>query len=151
MPVFDDYAAYYDLLYNDKDYHSEVEYISSLIEKIGIKAAGSLLDIGCGTGKHAAEFIECGYEVFGVDLSSEMLRIAKENVPNCKFKRGRAEDFTIDKQFGIVASLFHVMSYQTSNKELYNSFANIYKHLKPDGLFIFDFWYGLPYYKSYQR
>lgn len=95
MPVFDDYAAYYDLLYNDKDYHSEVEYISSLIEKIGIKAAGSLLDIGCGTGKHAAEFIECGYEVFGVDLSSEMLRIAKENVPNCKFKRGRAEDFTI--------------------------------------------------------
>lgn len=34
------------------------------------------------------------------------------------------------------------MSYQTSNKELYNSFANIYKHLKPNGLFIFDFWYG---------
>ncbi len=142
MAVFNEYSTYYNLLYKDKNYHSEVEYIFSLIKKCGIKTTGSLLDIGCGTGKHVAEFIKKYSDIYGVDLSSEMLKTAKKNVPNGQFIQGRSENFLIDKQFDVAVSLFHVMSYQTSNKELYKSFTNVYKHLKPDGLFIFDFWYG---------
>ena len=52
MKVFEEYSKYYDLLYQDKDYEGEVEYIIDLIEKYAPKTA-SVLELGCGTGKHA--------------------------------------------------------------------------------------------------
>ena len=50
--VFDAYAAYYDLLYQDKNYHKEAKYILRLLEDNGI-SSGKILELGSGTGKHA--------------------------------------------------------------------------------------------------
>ena len=53
MKQFGDlYSKYYDLLYEDKNYFDEVEYIDFLIKK-NCQSAKTLLDMGCGTGKHA--------------------------------------------------------------------------------------------------
>ena len=75
-----DYAAAYDELYQDKDYQGEADYVLRLIRKFHPKAK-TLLDMGCGTGKHAALFKDAGYDVCGVDMSEMMLDRARLN-PN---------------------------------------------------------------------
>lgn len=145
MGVFADYARYYNLLYKDKDYQAEVNYIESLIKKYSKSNVKTILDIGCGTGNHDLLFAKKGYEICGIDISEEMINIAKSrinNLHNVKFYIGKSESFTLDKKFDVIISLFHVMSYQIKNESLYGSLKNAYERLKVDGLFIFDFWYG---------
>ena len=72
MKLFQEYAAYYDLLYQDKDYPREAEFVHHLIQR-EMPGAVSLLDLGCGTGAHASSFAEMGYSVHGVDQSAKML------------------------------------------------------------------------------
>ena len=75
------YSQYYDLLYNDKNYKGEVEYVIKLIKENNPQTK-SLLDLGCGTGKHAEMFCENDYIVHGIDLSEDMLKIAKIKIKN---------------------------------------------------------------------
>lgn len=149
MKVFSDYARYYDLLNQQKDYKQEVDYITSLINKYD-PAATNLLDLGCGTGLHAIHLAEKGYHVLGVDQSQDMINVALERIktlPNpisklLDFETGDIRTFSIDKSFDIVLSLFHVISYQTKNSDILKSFNTVSKHLKSGGIFIFDCWYG---------
>ena len=77
MSIFKRYAQYYDLLYSAKDYKGEVQYIDALIKKY-TGTAKSILDLGCGTGKHDFILAERNYRVSGVDLSEAMISIAKQ-------------------------------------------------------------------------
>lgn len=139
--VFGNYAKYYNLLYTDKDYSGESEYIIKLMKKHASDAS-HVLDIGCGTGKHAALIAQNGYRVTGIDLSEEMVSIAQsKNYPNTEFLVANARNFELNQRFDVITSLFHVMSYQISNEALEDVFINVSKHLKPGGVFIFDFWY----------
>lgn len=139
------YSQYYDLLYQDKDYIGEVEYINGLIKTYKGEAL-TILDLGCGTGKHAELLCDTGYNVHGVDLSTDMLKIAeqrrvgKEN--RLSFGHSNILELALNQKFDVVISLFHVMSYQNSNQELIQAFQVAKNHLKEDGVFIFDFWYG---------
>ena len=141
--VFNDYAKYYDFLYQDKDYRKEIDYIDNLIKQHSSKKDLRILDIGCGTGKHANYLAEKGYYVTGIDFSVEMIKIAQKNKnSNTDFYVANATDFNLYKTFDVVLSLFHVVSYQSSNEDILRMFANVYNHLEFEGLFIFDFWYG---------
>ncbi len=139
------YSQYYDLLYSDKDYVKEVEYVDKLIRS-NTRNAQTLLDMGCGTGKHGVLLCDKGYIVHGIDLSEDMLKIAetrrkgKEN--SLSFSHSHISNLKLDKKFDVVVSLFHVMSYQNSNEELTKAFEVAKKHLNDGGIFIFDFWYG---------
>lgn len=139
------YAQYYDLLYSDKDYKSEVEYIDTLIKKSSVNAK-NILDMGCGTGKHAELLCDKGYKVHGIDLSEDMLKIAETRregkEDKLSFSHSNIQELSLDKKFDVVVSLFHVMSYQNSNDELIKAFEVAKKHLVDGGVFIFDFWYG---------
>ena len=139
------YSQYYDLLYSDKDYFGEVEYLNKLIKK-NSNLANSILDLGCGTGRHASILAELGYKVLGVDSSEDMIKIAKENNKSknerLSFSRSNIHKLDLGNKFDVVMSLFHVMSYQNSNKELVSAFNIAKKHLNTNGIFIFDFWYG---------
>jgi SAM-dependent methyltransferase len=141
MSHFFDYSKYYNLLYKDKNYSEEVDYIDSLIKKYNPKAS-HLLDVGCGTGNHAKVMAVKGYDIHGIDLSEQMLKIATAIESKITFTQGDIRNFKLDKTFDVVTSLFHVMSYQTTNADLVSSFKAVGNHLKKDGLFIFDFWYG---------
>ena len=145
MDKFNLYAKYYDLLYKDKDYQAEVTYVNTLFEKFTSNSVGNILDLGCGTGIHANLFTKFGYQIDGVDISPKMIEQAKETFANNKalqFYESDITDFEIKKKYDVVTSLFHVMSYQNNTADLIKSFSTAYNHLKDDGLFIFDFWYG---------
>lgn len=139
----ENYSRYYDLLYKDKDYKSEVDYISEIISRYIRYKPASLLDIGCGTGKHLKFFKEKGFNVAGVDLSENMISEAKKHLGQDEdLCCGKASEFNLGRKFDVIVSLFHVMSYQTENSELEKVFNNVHNHLNDGGLFIFDFWYG---------
>ncbi|SVD34452.1 uncharacterized protein METZ01_LOCUS387306, partial [marine metagenome] len=134
------------MLYQDKDYKREAKYIASLLGKNDI-TNGSILELGSGTGKHAEEFAKMGFSVHGVDLSPEMVKQANQRGKNdfvnqLYFEIGDVRSFKIDKKFDAVISLFHVISYQLKNEDILAFFNTAAKHLKPNGVFIFDFWYG---------
>jgi SAM-dependent methyltransferase len=149
MTVFGDYAGYYDLLYQDKDYKNEVDYVHALIEKYGPKTR-SILELGCGTGKHALLLAETGLSVHGVDISQDMLQQATQLQQSADDEVGRrvtlaqgdVQTYRCGQKFDVVLSMFHVMSYQISNEALHAAFSTASAHLQPGGIFIFDCWYG---------
>ena len=77
---FGHYARYYDLLNRGKDYAAEAKLVDGLLRSAGAEQ-GALLDIGCGTGAHAREFAAVGWKVTGVDLSADMIALAKAKTP----------------------------------------------------------------------
>ncbi|MFA6189488.1 MAG: class I SAM-dependent methyltransferase [Sulfuricurvum sp.] len=139
------YSQYYDLLYSDKDYQSEVEYVDGLI-KANNPTAITLLDMGCGTGRHAELFSDKGYMVHGIDLSADMLKIAElrrlGREDRLSFSQSNITELNLGTKFDVIVSLFHVMCYQNSNKELTKAIEVAKNHLNDNGILIFDFWYG---------
>jgi SAM-dependent methyltransferase len=142
----DTYSQYYDLLYQDKDYVGEVDYIDNLIAEFGEGEIKTILDMGCGTGRHAELLCDKGYSVHGVDLSQDMLDIAEQRrrgrESSLSFSLSNISELDLNKKFDTVTSLFHVASYQSSNEDLIKFFKVAKEHLNIGGVFIFDFWYG---------
>lgn len=147
--VFDTYARYYDLLYRDKDYVAEAEYVASCIRQYAPHAT-RILELGCGTGAHAEHLARLGYEVHGIDMSESMLARAAsrraalppELAARVSFSHGDVRSIRTGETYGAVISLFHVMSYQTANADIAAALETAAAHLARGGIFLFDFWYG---------
>ena len=146
MP-FDSYAGYYDILYRDKNYPGEADYIASLLKRFS-PAATHLLELGSGSGIHASLLANKGFSVHGVEVSegmlakAEALRSTTPHSTKLSFSLGDARTARVGKTFDAVLSLFHVVSYQTTNSDVLAEFVTAHSHLTKGGLFIFDVWYG---------
>lgn len=152
MDVFQHYAGYYDLFYQSKSYDIEGDYVSRLLKKFHGNPR-SILELGCGTGRHAEQLAGHGYRVHGVDLSPEMIRQAQARVAvlprdlqdRLSFSLGDARDIRTGATYDAVISLFHVVSYQNRNHDVAAMFATASGHLRggaEGGIFLFDCWYG---------
>ena len=130
MPVFSrEYATYYDMLYRDKDYGTEADYIAGLLRDAGV-TGGNLIDVGCGTGKHLACMRQKGFSVSGVDMSEGMIERARENLGgDTELMVADSMTFAFGRQFDAATSLFHVISYLTDTDDVISTFANISRHL----------------------
>jgi SAM-dependent methyltransferase len=149
MSNFGLYSSYYDLLYAQKDYRGEAQYVIDKLQQFR-PGRKNLLELGCGTAHHAAELVTAGHRVHGVDLSQTMLAAAEkrrsalpQNLQDqLSLEQGNIQIYRSKTHFDAVISLFHVFSYQTSNEALASSFATAAAHLQPNSLLAFDFWYG---------
>ena len=149
MNFLSDYSRLYDLFYKRKNYKTEARYIRRLIQKYS-PGVRSLLELGCGTGKHASFLAGMGYQIHGVDKSTGMVRQAKKRrreqnksiASRLKFSEGDIRRIRLNQKFDAVISLFHVMSYQITDQSLKAAVRTARHHLKPNGIFIFDCWYG---------
>lgn len=137
---FGSYSHYYNLLNNDKNYAIEVEYICNLL-KTNNATGHEILEFGSGTGIHAKMLANKGFNVLGVELSPDMV---KESIAIDGFSciEGDIRNIRLGRQFDVVLSLFHVISYQVTNEDLNSSFKTAALHLKKGGLFVFDAWYS---------
>jgi SAM-dependent methyltransferase len=138
MTNFDAYSNYYDLLYENKNYEREVEYVAATIKEIQ-PTAKTILEFGSGTGLHGILLGKKGYEVFGIERSAEM--VSKASLRGFQSVVGDITAYSSDRKYDAVVSLFHVISYLTTNEQVVKCFRNANRHLTNRGIFMFDVWY----------
>lgn len=143
------YAGCYDLLYQEKNYEGEVDFLRKALERYGGSLTSErVADFGCGTGGHALPLARRGFTVVGVDSSPEMIEIARRKaqssglVNQASFYLSDMQSFNGQIQFDSIFCLFAVLSYQVENDALLGTLRSVRRNLKPGGIFISDFWHG---------
>lgn len=146
MVFKEELAEVYDLIYSDKDYTSECDFLEDIFRKYSKYPVSTVLDAGCGSGNHAILLSERDYTVSGFDISEMMIERAKkksEKIENIDFHVMDLRDFKFDSKFDACICMFAVMGYLTETHDVQKALMNIRGHLKNNGLFIFDLWNGL--------
>ena len=138
--AFENTAQYYDILYAEKDYAQETDFIEKCINYY--YPARTILELGCGTGNYTKIFSDRGYDVTGIDISVKMLEIARKKSRSI-FLNLDMRNFLLSEKFDCCLALFAVLGYVTSNSDVEKVFKNVRSHLVLNGLFIFDIWNGL--------
>jgi SAM-dependent methyltransferase len=146
MKVFAEYAEYYDLLYRDKDYEGECDFLEMIFERYSRRRVRSVLDIGCGTGGHCIPLNRRGYDLVGVDRSEEMVHRGQAKTREMKgripFVCGDLRALPLRAVFDAVVILFNVAGYQKEDRDVHDMLETVAIHLKPGGILVFDFWFG---------
>lgn len=97
---FDDHAPVYHDNCFTKNTVAEVDF---LVQELGLAPGATLLDVGCGTGRHDIELARRGYAVTGIDLSKGMLDLARKGAREAgvsiTFRQADAASFTMNAQF----------------------------------------------------
>jgi SAM-dependent methyltransferase len=137
--MFTETARYYDRIYAYKNYGGEVEKILSIVEGELHIAGRRLLDVACGTGLHL-ERLRAHFEAEGLDLSPELLEIARERNPGLRFHEADMRTFALDARYEVVTCLFSSIGYMTTPDDLHGAIARMADHLVPDGLLIVEPW-----------
>src|SRR5699024_2477460 len=116
------------------------EYIENIFKKFN-KNPNTILEMACGTGNLSYFFGEKGYKLTCFDLSSEMLSVAYKKLnlfKNIRILNQDMIDFNFNEKFDAVIAACDSINYIIDEKDLLSVFNNVYKHLKADGIFIFD-------------
>ncbi len=146
MKIFKNYAQFYDNLYKDKNYKKECDYLEKIFKNNSSKKIKTILDLGCGTGNHDLILAKRGYSITGVDISKLMLKLARKKAEKANLKINFYQEdirkLDLKKKFDAVISMFAVMGYQVANDDFEKALLTANKHLKKNGLFIFDIWFG---------
>jgi SAM-dependent methyltransferase len=140
------YASAYDAMYAEKDDVAECDAVIALFRRHGDGKISRLLDLGCGTGRHASELARRGFDVIGVDFSEAMLARARKHMHSGKgsldFKQGDARSYRSGKPCDAVLMNFNVLGYMSSNQDFAASLTTARANLRAGGIFLTDFWYG---------
>jgi len=131
-------AAVYDALCAHKDYAAAAAEIVDLVRGLNPDAT-TLLDVGCGTGRHL-EHLRESFEVEGLDQSAQMLEIARARCPGVAFHRGDLRDFDLGRRFDAVCSLFGSIGFARTTDGLERAVAALARHLAPGGAAIVERW-----------
>jgi len=87
---------YYEMYQSLFDYEKEFEFYGNYLKKYNCR---SILELGCGNGNLASHFLKSNYEYVGLDISYEMLEIARKNNPDVSFIQGDMRDLQINIKF----------------------------------------------------
>lgn len=137
--MFRETARYYDRIYSHKDYGGEVEKILSIVEGELHIDGRRLLDVACGTGLHL-ERLRVHFEAEGLDLSPELLEIARERNPGLRFHQADMRTFALDVRYEVVTCLFSSIGYMTTVGDLHRAIERMAAHLVAGGLLIVEPW-----------
>jgi SAM-dependent methyltransferase len=132
----------YDAIYGEfKDFGSEAREIATIIKE-KCPQARRLLDVGCGSGRHAAFLAdEHGFEVDGLDIESGFLERARERCPKGEFYRGDMASFDLGKRYDAVLCLFSSIGYVRTLDRLNLTARSILRHVAPGCVAIIEPWF----------
>ena len=153
-PQYDNsFSNYYDLFYSEKNYNEEVDFIIQKLRLLDLTIP--ILEMACGTGNHAFEFEKHGFKNYLAfdfskhQISNALLKKEKNNsaiqfeiADMCHFDKG-------NEQFELVLCLFDSIGFVLSNNNIQLVFQNVYKSLKSNGIFVFEFWHTAAMVKNY--
>ncbi|WP_438446185.1 class I SAM-dependent DNA methyltransferase [Gorillibacterium sp. sgz5001074] len=143
------FASVYDRLMADMPYQDWIRFAEECFRRYG--KPRTLADLGCGTGSIAIPLAGLGCRVYGIDLSEEMLAIAREKSDRTRRQSGfgsGADDpmwlqqdmreWELDEPVDAVVSFCDSVNYLTEQEDVAELFARTYEGLKPGGWFAFD-------------
>ena len=135
----DKFARFYDVLTGHKDYAAEAAAVSRWVSATAGFRALHILEVGCGTGKHARLMAEGGHQITAIDIAADMIAIARETPSSVRFLA--ADVATLNEgNFDLALSLFNVVNCILSFDALEDFFREIASRLAPGGKFLFECW-----------
>lgn len=135
--LYTDLAHLYDAMYQTFiDYDKEFTLYTDLLQQYG---AGSVLEIGCGSGHLAKRFTDAGWDYQGVDNSEQMLALARQRCPTARFELGDMRSLTTNRPFDAVLITARSISYIIQNQDVLATFRHIGRCLAEGGKLVFDF------------
>jgi ubiquinone/menaquinone biosynthesis C-methylase UbiE len=148
------HAELYDLFYTDKPYAAEAAFVDQCLGKYSAGPVDRVLEIACGTGTHAFHLEKPRREIVATDYSEGMLRRADrkaaEKSSRVEFQLQDMTQLDISgAPFDAVICLFDAIGYVQTNEALAKVFSGVHKHLRPDGLFVFEFWHAAAMLRHY--
>ena len=136
MKIYTDYAKVYHEMYQSIfDYEAEFELYHNSLSKLKCKR---ILEIGCGSGNLANLFIKEGYDYTGLDVSNEMIELAKELVPNGKFIRADMRHLKLEECYEAVIVTGRTFTHLTTNHDVMFALNSIHQILEKEGWLLFD-------------
>ncbi len=131
-------ASVYDEIMVDIKYEQWTDFILKILNKLDWQGE-KVLDLGCGTGNSTLPFFARGFEVIGLDASIDMLKVAREKLPQIRFLQANFESFELNERFDLVISVFDSLNNLLSPEAFLRTARQVHKHLTTKGVFIFDF------------
>jgi SAM-dependent methyltransferase len=137
--MFTQTAAFYDAIYaaRGKAYAAEANALAAWIRTVAPEAR-TLLDVGCGTGGHLAEFERLGFEVTGIDADLKMVALARARCPEAAIEPAPMTSFDLGKRFDVVVSLFGTTAYARLPNHLDETIARCAAHLEAGGVIVIE-------------
>lgn len=132
-------AYWYDALYCFKDYAHESTDIISLLKKEHPQAS-SILDVACGTAEHD-KYLSSIYQVDGLDISEDFIRIASAKNPGGKYYCMDMTDFRLERSYDVILCLFSSIGYAKTIDRATQALRCFEKHLNPDGIIVVEPWF----------
>lgn len=138
---YDKLALFYDLLMQGIDYEAWVSYVEELLEHFKGKAR-SVVDLACGTGNSTIPWAKRGYSTIGIDLSTEMLDIARRKAVYqghaVNFQQCDLRFFELPHKVDLAVCFQDGLNYILDLRDLESAFQSIFNNLHEEGFFIFD-------------
>jgi SAM-dependent methyltransferase len=133
MAVYDDISDAYDLVYTDID--RKIPFISKLLEK---QNRQHILELGSGSGLFTIPLKQKGFNIEGLEISPEMMAIAKKKFPDLVLHQGDMRNFSLEKQFDAILALSSALTLLSSHDEIARCLQQTFQHLVPGGHFLVE-------------
>ena len=142
MEAYSSFAQVYDLFMDNVPYEEWSRYLISLLKEYQV-TDGTVVELGCGTGKMTRLLADAGYDMVGVDNSAEMLEIAgerqeEEERNDILYLLQDMRELELFGNIRAVVSVCDSMNYIMEPEDLKKVFGLVKEYLAEDGVFIFD-------------
>ena len=134
MVAYTKLDRFYDAAMGDRT--EMASYIHRLIRRHKPKAR-TLLELACGTGA-ILKILAKSYDVAGLDVSSQILSLARKKLPHVRFYRKDMVSFELAAKFDVIICVFDSINHVLKFTDWQKIFRNAARHLEEDGLFLFD-------------
>ena len=133
-------SAHYHRLYAHRDTNEAADLVDAIVERLAPPAGAAILDLGCGSGRHARRLAAHGFAVTGIDLSAGSLARARER-PGARvlFVRQDMRRPFGTRAFDCVVSLFTSFGYFDDPADHDAVVDNIARALRPGGRVVLDY------------
>ena len=173
MEAYTDFAKVYDTFMDETPYDVWGDFVSSLIDKYGVskpvkgsaKSPASedsieyatvedsedalneeknlVVELGCGTGSFTQVMKNLGYDIMGIDMSPEMLNLARQKSTDAgldiMYLEQDMRELDLYCTAGTIVSVCDSVNYVLEDEEIIETFRLVNNFLYPGGVFIFDF------------
>ena len=142
MEAYSSFAQVYDLFMDNVPYEEWSRYLISLLKEYQV-TDGTVVELGCGTGKMTRLLADAGYDMVGVDNSAEMLEIAgerqeEEERNDILYLLQDMRELELFGNIRAIVSVCDSMNYIMEPEDLKKVFGLVKEYLAEDGVFIFD-------------